>query len=56
DNYKSKSEEGVLIYFILIKMIGDLSNFFWSYIQNLLPKIIILLVYYTLCDLILLPQ
>ncbi|CAH7675551.1 hypothetical protein BY996DRAFT_4576009 [Phakopsora pachyrhizi] len=37
-------------------MTGDLSNFFWSYIQSLLPKIIILLVYYALCDLILLSQ
>ncbi|CAH7674380.1 PQ loop repeat-domain-containing protein [Phakopsora pachyrhizi] len=56
ENYKNRSGDGVSIYFIVIWMIGDLSNFFGSYIQNLLPTMIILSVYYTLCDLILLCQ
>ncbi|MBW0518114.1 hypothetical protein O181_057829 [Austropuccinia psidii MF-1] len=53
ENYINQSGEGVSISFILIWALGDLTNLFGSWKQNLLPTMIILAIYYTLCDILL---
>ncbi|KAA1083036.1 hypothetical protein PGT21_023561 [Puccinia graminis f. sp. tritici] len=56
ENYVYKSGEGVSISFVVIWMIGDLTNLFGAVKQHLLQTMIILSIYYTLCDLVLLLQ
>lgn len=56
ENYRNKSGEGVSVYFITIWLIGDLANLGGAIRQHLLPTIIILAVYYTICDSIVLFQ
>lgn len=56
ENYLYKSGEGVSVSFIVIWMIGDLANLFGAVKQHLLQTMIILSMYYTLCDLVLLLQ
>ncbi|KAG0143719.1 hypothetical protein CROQUDRAFT_660906 [Cronartium quercuum f. sp. fusiforme G11] len=56
ENYVNQSGEGISIFFILIWMIGDLANLFGSWKQNLLPTMIVLALYYFLCDLTILSQ
>ncbi|KNZ46026.1 hypothetical protein VP01_761g12 [Puccinia sorghi] len=56
ENYLYKSGEGVSVSFVAIWMIGDLTNLFGAVKQHLLQTMIVLSVYYTLCDLVLLLQ
>lgn len=56
DNYLYKSGEGVSVSFVAIWMIGDLTNLFGAVKQHLLQTMIVLSVYYALCDLVLLLQ
>ncbi|KAI9613020.1 hypothetical protein H4Q26_010291 [Puccinia striiformis f. sp. tritici PST-130] len=56
ENYLYKSGEGVSISFVVIWMIGDLTNLFGAVKQHLLQTMIVLSIYYTLCDLVLLLQ
>lgn len=56
ENYQLKSGEGLSVFFVLIWLAGDLANLFGAVLAGLLPTIIILAAYYTICDVILLVQ
>jgi len=56
ENFRLKSGEGLSIAFIVIWLAGDLCNFIGASMAGLLPTVIILAGYYTLCDTILLIQ
>ncbi|KAF8341487.1 PQ-loop-domain-containing protein [Cantharellus anzutake] len=56
ENYQRKSGEGLSVAFIIAWTLGDLFNLFGSIRAGLLPTVIILASYYTLCDLTLLVQ
>ncbi|KAF8073755.1 PQ loop repeat-domain-containing protein [Lyophyllum atratum] len=56
ENYSNQSGEGLSISFVVIWLIGDLCNLVGAIIGGLLPTVIILALYYTVCDLILLIQ
>ncbi|KAH8104689.1 PQ-loop-domain-containing protein [Cristinia sonorae] len=56
ENYELQSGEGLSVLFVLIWLAGDLANLFGAMLAGLLPTIIILGAYYTVCDLTLLGQ
>ncbi|KAI0917204.1 hypothetical protein AcW1_007541 [Taiwanofungus camphoratus] len=56
ENYQLKSGEGLSVLFVIIWLTGDLCSLVGALIAGLLPTIIILSVYYTACDTILLSQ
>ncbi|KZO93319.1 PQ-loop-domain-containing protein [Calocera viscosa TUFC12733] len=56
ENYTLKSGEGLSVPFVLIWLAGDLCNLVGALMAGLIPTVIILAVYYTLCDLTLLLQ
>ncbi|TCD65269.1 hypothetical protein EIP91_002934 [Steccherinum ochraceum] len=56
ENYQLQSGEGLSVFFVIIWLIGDLTNLFGALLAGLLPTIIILAAYYSTCDLILLWQ
>ncbi|KJA16484.1 hypothetical protein HYPSUDRAFT_290406 [Hypholoma sublateritium FD-334 SS-4] len=56
ENYTLQSGEGLSVLFVVIWILGDLSNLAGAILAGLLPTVIILGLYYTSCDLILLFQ
>jgi len=56
ENYQLKSGEGLSVLFVIVWLLGDLCNLFGAILAGLLPTVIILALYYTLCDMILLFQ
>ncbi|KAF8195449.1 PQ loop repeat-domain-containing protein [Pholiota molesta] len=56
ENYKHKSGEGLSVLFVVIWILGDLTNLIGAILAGLLPTVIILGFYYTSCDFILLFQ
>ncbi|KZT11911.1 PQ-loop-domain-containing protein [Laetiporus sulphureus 93-53] len=56
ENYQLKSGEGLSVLFIIIWLLGDLCNLVGAALAHLLPTIIVLAVYYLVCDTILLTQ
>ncbi|EPQ54657.1 PQ-loop-domain-containing protein [Gloeophyllum trabeum ATCC 11539] len=56
ENFRLKSGEGLSVAFVSIWLLGDLCNLGGAVMAGLLPTVIILAVYYTLCDVILLVQ
>ncbi|KAG8879881.1 hypothetical protein FRB98_005470 [Tulasnella sp. 332] len=56
ENYDLQSGEGLSISFVIIWLLGDVSNLVGASMAGLLPTIILLAVYYTFCDIILLVQ
>jgi len=56
ENYSLQSGEGLSVPFVVIWLVGDICNLLGAVLANLLPTVIILAVYYTLCDVILLLQ
>jgi len=50
ENYTLKSGEGLSVAFVVIWLIGDLTNFVGAILAHLLFTVIVLAVYYTLCD------
>ncbi|GAA5879023.1 hypothetical protein JCM16303_001271 [Sporobolomyces ruberrimus] len=54
--FKQKSGEGLSVIFLLIWLVGDLTNLLGSLWQGLIPTVIILAIYYTACDCILIFQ
>lgn len=56
ENYQLQSGEGLSLMFIYIWLLGDLCNVIGALVARLLPTVIILGVYYTLCDSALLTQ
>ncbi|KIY45211.1 hypothetical protein FISHEDRAFT_49815, partial [Fistulina hepatica ATCC 64428] len=56
ENYTLQSGEGLSLLFIVIWLVGDISNFAGAVIAHLLPTVIIIAVYYLLCDALILTQ
>ncbi|KAN0087564.1 PQ loop repeat domain containing protein [Tylopilus felleus] len=56
ENYQLQSGEGLSLPFVYIWLLGDICNLCGAVLAGLLPTMIILGVYYTLCDAILLFQ
>ncbi|KAJ4468954.1 PQ loop repeat-domain-containing protein [Lentinula lateritia] len=55
-NYTLQSGEGLSLVFVYVWLLGDITNMTGAILADLLPTIIILGLYYTLCDIILLVQ
>ncbi|CAK9439209.1 uncharacterized protein LODBEIA_P34330 [Lodderomyces beijingensis] len=56
ENFTRKSSEGLSLTFIVLWLAGDVFNVLGAVLQGLLPTMIILAVYYTLADIVLLWQ
>ncbi|GAA5844793.1 hypothetical protein JCM11251_002279 [Rhodosporidiobolus azoricus] len=54
--YKEQSGESLSLLFLFIWLTGDITNLFGSLWQGLIPTVIILALYYTFCDVILIFQ
>ncbi|KII86747.1 hypothetical protein PLICRDRAFT_700042 [Plicaturopsis crispa FD-325 SS-3] len=55
-NYQLKNGDGLSVPFIFIWLLGDLADLVGALLAGLLPTVIILAVYYSVCDIILLAQ
>ena len=56
ENFRRSSAEGLSIEFIIIWLAGDIFNILGAVLQKVLPTMIILAIYYTLADIVLLAQ
>jgi len=56
ENYQLKSGEGLSVLFVVIWLLGDIASLAGAEMAGLLPTVIILALYYTVCDLTLLIQ
>ncbi|KZP31494.1 PQ-loop-domain-containing protein [Athelia psychrophila] len=56
ENYQLQSGEGLSVFFVIIWLLGDLCNLGGALLAGLLPTVIILALYYSICDIILLIQ
>lgn len=56
ENFRRGSTEGLSIVFIIVWLAGDVFNILGAILQGVLPTMIILAVYYTLADIVLLGQ
>ncbi|KAF8631394.1 hypothetical protein AX15_002402 [Amanita polypyramis BW_CC] len=56
ENYLLQSGEGLSVLFVVVWLLGDISNLLGAILADLLPTVILLGLYYTLCDIILLSQ
>ncbi|KAF4314513.1 putative pq loop repeat protein [Botryosphaeria dothidea] len=56
ENFRRGSAEGLSVVFIVVWLLGDVFNIVGAVLQRVLPTMIILAVYYTLADVVLLAQ
>ena len=56
ENFRRGSADGLSITFIVVWLAGDVFNILGAVLQNVLPTMMILAVYYTLADIVLLAQ
>ncbi|KAH7054259.1 PQ loop repeat-domain-containing protein [Macrophomina phaseolina] len=56
ENFRRGSAEGLSVVFIVVWLLGDVFNIIGAVLQRVLPTMIILAVYYTLADVVLLAQ
>ncbi|KIV91151.1 hypothetical protein PV10_05723 [Exophiala mesophila] len=56
ENFRRGSTEGLSVVFIVIWLAGDVFNILGAILQGVLPTMIILAIYYTLADIVLLGQ
>ncbi|KAJ7069758.1 PQ loop repeat-domain-containing protein [Mycena amicta] len=56
ENYSLQSGEGLSVIFVLVWFLGDCCNFAGAILAQLLPTVIIIALYYTLCDCVLMTQ
>lgn len=56
ENFRRKSSDGLSLMFIILWLAGDVFNVLGAVMQGVLPTMIILAVYYTLADIVLLLQ
>ena len=56
ENFRRSSAEGLSIVFIVVWLVGDVFNILGAILQGVLPTMIILAIYYTLADIVLLLQ
>lgn len=55
-NFQRKSAEGLSLLFVILWLLGDIFNVIGAVMQGVLPTMIILAIYYTLADVVLLWQ
>jgi solute carrier family 66 (lysosomal lysine-arginine transporter), member 1 len=48
-NYQLKSGEGLSVLFVVVWLLGDLCNLFGAILAGLLPTVIILALYVSIC-------
>ena len=56
ENFRRSSAEGLSIEFVIIWLLGDFANIIGAVAQKVLPTMIILAIYYTIADIVLLAQ
>ena len=56
ENFRRHSADGLSVLFLVVWLAGDLANIIGAVMQGVLPTMIILAVYYTLADIVLLAQ
>jgi uncharacterized protein with PQ loop repeat len=56
ENFRRSSAEGLSVEFVIIWLAGDVFNILGSVLQGVLPTMIILAIYYTFADVVLLAQ
>ncbi|KAK3322289.1 PQ loop repeat-domain-containing protein [Apodospora peruviana] len=56
ENFRRSSADGLSIQFIIVWLLGDVFNILGAVLQGVLPTMIILAVYYTIADIVLLGQ
>ena len=56
ENFRRSSAEGLSIVFIVVWLLGDVFNILGAVLQGVLPTMVVLAVYYTLADIVLLLQ
>ncbi|KAK6204763.1 PQ loop repeat-domain-containing protein [Scheffersomyces amazonensis] len=56
ENFRRKSSEGLSLSFVILWLAGDVFNVLGSVLQGVLPTMIILAIYYTFADIVLLWQ
>lgn len=56
ENYSLQSGEGLSVLFVVVWLLGDICNLLGAVAGGLLPTVIILALYYSACDLVLLVQ
>ncbi|KAH0293853.1 PQ-loop-domain-containing protein [Aureobasidium namibiae CBS 147.97] len=56
ENFRRSSAEGLSIEFVIIWLLGDFANIIGAVMQRVLPTMIILAIYYTFADIVLLAQ
>ncbi|KAJ6508698.1 PQ loop repeat-domain-containing protein [Mycena sanguinolenta] len=56
ENYSLQSGEGLSVLFVIVWLLGDLCNLVGAALAHLLPTVIIIALYYSLCDTTLLIQ
>jgi len=56
ENFRRSSAEGLSIEFVIIWLAGDVFNILGAVLQGVLPTMIILAIYYTIADIVLLGQ
>ncbi|KAJ7259517.1 PQ loop repeat-domain-containing protein [Mycena haematopus] len=56
ENYTLQSGEGLSVLFVIVWLLGDLCNLIGAALAHLLPTVIIIALYYSLCDTTLLIQ
>ncbi|KAK8140303.1 PQ loop repeat protein [Apiospora sp. TS-2023a] len=56
ENFRRSSAEGLSLQFIIIWLVGDVFNILGAILQGVLPTMLILAIYYTIADMVLLGQ
>ncbi|KAI9635285.1 PQ loop repeat-domain-containing protein [Dioszegia hungarica] len=56
ENYQLKSGDGLSVAFVVLWLLGDLTGLLGAVMAKLVPTVIVLAIYYTLCDVVLLAQ
>jgi uncharacterized protein with PQ loop repeat len=56
ENFRRSSADGISLLFIIVWLLGDVFNILGAVLQGVLPTMIILALYYTLADIVLLGQ
>ena len=56
ENFRRSSAEGLSIQFVVVWLLGDVFNILGAVLQGVLPTMIILAIYYTIADVVLMAQ
>ncbi|KAH6624559.1 PQ loop repeat-domain-containing protein [Chaetomium sp. MPI-SDFR-AT-0129] len=56
ENFRRRSAEGLSIQFVVVWLLGDVFNILGAVLQGVLPTMLILAIYYTIADIVLMAQ